>query len=138
MDSLQIFDRLRALLGDRLLGVFSRDQTKDVRLNEGQCYIVNTLDSTESDIGHWVALAKLGGRVLLFDSLALPEVAQMFAHDKRNKQRIQHTKSNSCGEHAMFFLILLFMGYSFDVIINDIYSRDLRDNDLLVTRLFSK
>ena len=115
------------LLKAHFRGAVGFDRQPELRT--GECAIVNTNNTLDSSVGHWIALYRSGTQLELFDSLN--RTKQEIDHDIRNNKRVQHYSATTCGEHCIIFLWFRVRDISMPRIMN-IFSDDLHKNDLFV------
>lgn len=102
----------RQFIGDKFIGVYSVD--KIPRIGYGKCCIVN-LDKHDEPGSHWIALARQGDYIMLFDSFGR-SLNKINKHIKKKNDRIevitperdpeQKESETNCANHCIAFLII--------------------------------
>ena len=136
MDSHQIEIILRRNNFTRKIfkGVFA---SNEIKLFDKYPYcFVATTDKAGSIGSHWLAFYVPNSRTVeYFDSLGeqpnndIKSFLEKFKNIKLNKSQLQASYENSCGPHAIYFLVNRCMGKSFDLIIQQLNNPL---NDILV------
>jgi len=131
------------------LGIFSADTLpKFIKVNH--FLICNTSPSTAST-GHWYALFRpSSGAIEYFDSLGVDQlkVNQLNSHLKIrslkeiefNETPVQDSTSDTCGHFCLYYIVqrLHNLDYSFDELINEIFSSKISLNERIVTEFYQQ
>lgn len=100
---------------EKFSGVYTRDQIKNVQLEDGEYVLINQ-DSSEDGIGgtHWVGLKRDGETLLYFDSFNMPPLQTIvdWVNDQNHPETelmvntgdpFQHVSSTMCGYYVTHF-----------------------------------
>ena len=138
MDSRQINEILKGLLGPHFLGTYARNGMPTCVVPPFSL-VCNTDPNTETG-EHWIAVhVDEEGNGEYFDSYGLPPLHDAFEnflnrHCKTwtwNDRQIQQLASTVCGQHCIFYLTHRYLGLSLQEI-RSFFTEDFRDNDRIV------
>lgn len=123
---------------DFFIGVFPQDILPEKPDFRPYCFVVNSEPSTESGL-HWMGVfvdeKDVGhffcsyGKDPTYYGLDLSRYASKW---KYNPTSLQPNTSLSCGGHVIFVLTSLCNGFSFENILNELYSSDKTFNDVII------
>ena len=146
MNNLQIDQILRDNISSRryYIGTFNVNNIPNNINRRIALLIVNTEENVQR-MGHWVAFAIIGKKILFFDSFAFHpvkfykgKIAELFL---RYGQRInvvpsaiQHSRSLTCGAHCIYFIHSIAIGMSHRKLMRKYSLRDKLKNDNFATK----
>jgi len=98
----------KKLLGDKFLGVFTKDKSEKLfnNMKEGESLISNTDTTEEAQFTggtHWLAIVKSSGELLEYDSFG-----RRFFKDTviTDDDKEQSTTESNCGQRCISFLVI--------------------------------
>jgi hypothetical protein len=147
MNTLELLSCVRSnrTLGDVVTGIYPSDaMPARIRFNTG--FILNT-DHSSGEGEHWTAVYTDGVVTEYYDSYGKSPAfyhpvwkLQLGSHGRPivyNKRAVQNIHSNTCGQHALFFLYLRAKGVPYRTIVDKIYTKNTCFNDELVVYYIS-
>lgn len=128
-------------------GIFARDNVPK-QLKDRHFIILNT-DIQSGPGKHWYTVLKINGVVECFDSLGIDDEKKKFLVENFNfrgakyldinRTQVQPSSSILCGEYVLYFLFERYtnLDMTFDDLLNEIFSNNLRENDVYVNNFIS-
>ena len=146
MNNLQIDQILKHDISTRkyYIGTFNVNNIPNKIYDRIALLIVNTEEDLQR-MGHWVAFAIIGKKILFFDSLAFHpvkfyrgKIAELFLRYEKKiivvSSPIQHARSLTCGAHSIYFIHSIAKGKSHRRLMMEYSLRDKLKNDSFVTK----
>lgn len=97
-----------------LVGVYTKDLLIGENIKNNSAYIINTLNSGQNTIGHWVCIAIIDTIGIYFDSFgkSMPKEVYEFMRPcssiNYNNTKIQSLNESTCGWYCIGFLYYVF------------------------------
>jgi len=145
----QIENVLGPALEGKFGGVFCKDDLAGLSPPKGKIYVINLADRGDQRGTHWVLVSDLDPKqICYFDSFGIspPLLIQQFMSRAPKGKRLvysdaqyQDLSSDVCGEFCVFCALLLFRGFSYLLILEDILDpNDIPKNESLVKNIIRR
>lgn len=125
---------------DHFIGTFARDTIPE-HFNEGDCFVFNTNNSTDTKIGHWLAVFGGDQCVEVFDPLGKSSyhygLGEFTAPLLENTKPLQGQHSTSCGQFCILYILLRCEGHTMKTIVDSVFTNDQIVNDKIVNKVVS-
>lgn len=135
-DQLELILRHDRVTSPYFVGVFAANRIPTEAFKKPYCYIINNQPDNKQG-QHWLTFF-IDAKVEFFDPLGLqPEDYGLnLKVDVTNRAQIQPFESDTCGLHAMYYLMQRCRGFSMSKIMKDLYNSNVYYNDCMVFLYF--